>query len=385
MQHPRISVRPANLLVTAVVCTLLAGCGDAPPPLEYTGPRPVKLFIVDEGMGDEIRRFPATIEASRQAELSFRVTGQLGELPIREGDLVVEDQVIARLDPTDYEIALEDRQAAFDNAQRNFTRAKDLIGSGNISQLDYDRMEAEFRSARAALSQAETNLGYTTMRAPFAGRVARRYVDNFEEVVAKQPVIYLQDSEMLDVIIAVPESIIRSVSAEEEAPLSETSLEESSAAEQVRALASFEGYLNISFPLKIKEIATRADPDTQTFRLTFSMPQPREFTVLPGMTAQVDVDFSGLLIKDSLTWVPARAVQADEGLSPQVFVLDPAAMVVRSRAVDIGRMSGDMIEILAGLEGGEEIVAVGAEYLSDGMEVSRLPLSEQAVPRDANF
>jgi len=360
----------------------LQGCDD--PPAENREPlsRPVKLFTVDAGIGDEVRRFPAAIEASKQAELAFRVPGQLAELPVREGDVVEEGAVIARLDSTDFEIALEDRRAAFENAQRNFSRARELIDSGSISQLDYDRMEAEFRSARAALAQAEANLGYATLRAPFRGRVARRYVDNFEEVIAKQRVVYLQDTDSLDVIIDMPESVVRSVTAGRAGEeLGSGSIRESDAT-AVRAVASFEDYPDISYALEVKEIATRADRDTQTFAVTFSMPQPDEFTVLPGMTAQVDVDFAGLLIRENATWVPASAVQADAELEPRVFVLDPEAMRVRSRDVTIGRVSGNMIEVLSGLQGGEEIVAVGAAYLSDGMRVTRLATGEQAAPRE---
>lgn len=359
----------------------IGACDDAPPPAAEPASRPVKLFTVDTGIGEEIRRFPATIEASKQAELGFRVSGQLKELPVREGDVVEEGQVLARLDPTDFEIALEDRRAAFENTQRNFRRAAELIDSGSISRLDYDRMEAEFRSARAALAQAEANLNYATLRAPFRGRVARRFVDNFEEVLGKQRVVYLQDTDMLDVIIAMPESVVRSVTVNDtDGDLTRQPAADSAAAD-VRAMVSFEDHSDISYALRIKEVSTRADADTQSFAVTFTMPQPEEFTVLPGMTAQVDVDFTDILSRDTATWVPAPAVQADADLEARVFVLDPETMQVRSRPVTVGRLAGDMIEVLSGLEGGEEIVAVGAAYLADGMRVTRLETGEQAVPR----
>lgn len=392
MRSPRIHDRktlchPAlkGAVRSAVVafCLLFVACSEPPPASSEPRSRPVKLYTVDAGVGEELRRFPATIEAAKQAELSFRVSGQLAELPVREGDVVEAEQILASLDPTDYRNALEERQAAFDNAQRNFARAGELIESGNISQLDYDRMEADFRSARASLAQAKANLGYATLRAPFRGRIARRYVDNYEEVGAKQSIVYLQDSELLDVIIAMPESVVRSVSGGADDELATRSAEESSAAD-VLALASFDDFPDISYALRIKEIATRADPDTQSFRVTFSMPQPSEFTVLPGMTAQVEIDFSTLITRDRVTWVPARSVQGDAALAPQVFVLDEENMQVRSSPVETGRLSGDMIEILSGLSGGQEIVAVGAEYLADGMRVSRMRTGEQAIPRESD-
>ncbi len=375
---------PCLLLRTALSVSLfaLAACSEPPPPQESAAARPVKLFTVDTSLGAEIRQFPATIEAATQAELSFRVAGQLEALPVREGDVVEAQQIVAQLDATDFNNTLEDREAVFENTQRNFNRAGELIGSGSISQLDYDRMEADFRSARAALAQAKANVSYATLRAPFTGRIARRYVDNFEEVRAKQSIVYLQDTELLDVIIAMPESVIRSVTSGGEDELSNANIEESSA-ERVRAMASFDNRPNISYALQIKEIATRADPDTQTFAMRFSMPQPDEFTVLPGMTAQVELDFSGLVPSDAVTWVPARAVQADAALSPRVFVFDEATMQVRSLSIETGRVSGDMIEVLSGLSGGEEIVAVGASYLSDGMRVTRMAGGEQAIPREA--
>ncbi|MFT7289160.1 MAG: RND family efflux transporter MFP subunit [Halieaceae bacterium] len=368
-------------LLLLLPLTLLPACSEPEPTAPGVSSRPVKTVVVDTAVGNEIRRFPASIQASKQAELAFRVSGQLAELSAREGDVVEAEQVVARLDPTDFRIALEDREAAFKNAQRNFARAGELIGSGNISQLDYDRMEADFRSNRAALAQAKANLSYATLRAPFRGRIARRYVDNFEEVNAKQGIVYLQDTDRLDVIIAMPESLVRSVSAGQTDDLSTVSVEESSVA-AVRALASFDDHPEISFALELKEVATRADANTQTFSMTFAMAQPDSFVVLPGMTAQVEVDFSGLLIADSVTWVPARAVQADASLSPRVFILDSESMQVFSRSVSIGRMSGDKIEVLSGLTGGEEIVAVGAEYLAEAMQVTRLRTGEQAVPRE---
>lgn len=380
------SLRPAHLLrPVSLMLAIFAGatgCSEPPAPEQGARSRPVKIFTVDSSLGAEVRQFPASIEAAKQAELSFRVAGQLEALPVREGDVVEAEQVVAQLDATDFKNSLEDKEAVFENTQRNFSRAGELIGSGSISQLDYDRMEADFRSARASLAQAKANLSYATLRAPFRGRIARRFVDNFEEVRAKQSIVYLQDTDLLDVIIAMPESVIRSVTRGGEDDLSNDSLEESSA-QRVLAMASFDNRPDVSFGLQVKEIATRADPDTQTFALTFSMRQPKEFTVLPGMTAQVEIDFSELLTSDAVTWVPSRAVQADATLKPRVFVLDPQSMQVNSLRVETGRVSGDMIEVLSGLSGGEEIVAVGAGYLSDGMQVTRMSGGEQAISRES--
>jgi RND family efflux transporter MFP subunit len=235
---------------------------------------------VEEVSGTSVRNFPGAIRASQQAAVSFRVGGSLTEMLVKEGDNVEQGQVLARLDPTDFKIVLKDRQALFDNANNNFKRAKDLIVDSNISKLDYDRMEANYRTNQAALAAAKQDLNYTQLKAPFSGRIGRREVDNFEEVVAKQTIYHVQNVGQLDVTVDLPENLIRSIRRAE----LEGNASDMEAGELVTATASFEGKAT-QFPLAIKEISTKADPQTQTFRLTFSMDQPRDFKALPGMTA----------------------------------------------------------------------------------------------------
>jgi RND family efflux transporter MFP subunit len=200
-------------------------------------------------------------------------------------------------------------------------------------------------------------------------------VENFEEVLGKQTVFRLQNVNMLDISIDMPESLVRSFRGgvrQDRSPRE--------GGQPIIAKALFEGRED-EFFLAIKEIATKADSKTQTFKTTFTMPAPTQFLVLPGMTTTVVVDFSAILDQQMVTWVPVRAVQADSGLAPRVWVLDADSMTVSSREVEIGRMAGDRIEIMAGLNTGDEIVAVGAPYLAEGIKVTRMAQSEQAIPR----
>lgn len=365
-------------LLLALSCSIgLAACTGGEEELPPPPVRPVKIFAVEGDPGSAKRSFPGTITASQRAELSFRVGGVLQEILVKEGERVKNGQVLARLDPTDFELRVEDRQASFDNAEKNYNRGKVLVAEGNISKLDFDRLEANFRSTKAALDLARKELDYTQLRAPFVGNIGRREVDNFEEVAANQAIFQLENLEQLDVAVDLPEILIRSLRSAQ----TRGSAGESEVAEAVEAFASFEGRENERFSLQIKEVATRADTQTQTFRVTFSMPQPENFNLLPGMTANVAIDLSRVMQADSSRWVPATAVVANSGLESRVWVLDGDSMTVSARPVTIGRMSGRSIEVISGLDGGEEIVSVGAAYLAEGMEVSRMPLGEQAEPR----
>ena len=368
----------SGVIIGGLLLAGLVACGGAEPTVPEPTSRPVKVFLVEGGAGDAVRSFPGKVNASQRAELAFRVSGKVLEVLVKEGDLVQEGQVLARLDPADYELVLEDRQARFDNSQSNFKRARELVKAGNISRLDFDRMEAEYRSATAALSQARKDLEYTILTAPFAGRIAQRGVENFEEVTARQTVIWLQNIDQLDITIDLPESLVRSIRGDVSTDGTDGPGHLDPAP---RATARFEGRGEQTFPLQPKEVSTRADPQTQTFRATLTMPAPTAFTVLPGMTATVSLDLTDLVSGDSVKWVPARAVQADAGLEPRVWLLDPVSLTGSQLNVSIGRLSGRILEITDGLVGGEEINAVGAPYLAEGMRVTRMAEREQAAPR----
>ena len=111
------------------------------------------------------------------------------------------------------------------------------------------------------------------------------------------------------------------------------------------------------------------------------MPNPADVVVLPGMTATVTVDFRDVVRASGNMWIPASAVLGDAALAPVVWVIDPDTMTVARRAVRVGEMQGERIQVVDGLAGGEEIVAVGASHMAEGMRVTRMVQGEQAVPR----
>jgi RND family efflux transporter MFP subunit len=370
---------PHTTAILALLVALLAGCdaGDAPTQSAQPASRPVKTFVLEGGQADDKRNFPARIDASRRAELGFRVPGMVKDILVKEGDTITEGAVMARLDPTDLQIVLKDREASYDNAKRNFERGRELIGAGNISRLDYDRMEANFKSAEAAYQRAQQDLAYSELKAPFPGRLAKRHVERFEEVAAKQTIFSLQQIDDLDVKIDLPESLIRSFRIDrDENP--------DSISGSVPATVAFDGMLGQDFELRVKEVATKADPKTQTFEVTLSMHNPETFVLLPGMTATVTLNLSGIARASSSRWIPATAVAADANLAPYVWLLDPGSMTLLRKSVRTGRMDGNQIEVIEGLSGGDEIVAVGLSHLAENMQVTRMASLEQALPRGSD-
>jgi RND family efflux transporter MFP subunit len=153
------------------------------------------------------------------------------------------------------------------------------------------------------------------------------------------------------------------------------------ARDKIRVVASFEGQPGTRYPLTFKEVSTKADAKTQTFELTYLMKQWEQGTVLPGMTATVTLDLSDHIDGVMIFTIPVSAVVGDYKLDPQVWTVDEASMSVSPHPVKLGRLVGNGIEVLEGLEPGDRIVTAGTPFLVEGMRVTLLPELEQAEPR----
>lgn len=372
--NPRL-VRATSLAAGALlpaIAVLPGGCSqdhqpEGPPPV-----RPVKTLLVESpDLGGE-RNFPGRVDAETKAELAFRIPGTVQELLVREGDQVEAGEVLITLDATDYEIALRDAQATFDRAQNDFQRAQELVEDGFISRTDFDAKEAEFKNAQAALERAQQDLAYTKLKASFAGTISRRYVERFEEVQAKQPVLAMQDNSTLQVKVDVPENVIRGMTPGDG---------DGRNTQRVPTWASFYNHPERTFELELREVSTRADASTQTFEATYRMPAPEDFLVFPGMTATVTADLSKVTAAERFFTLPASAVTADPELEPFVWVVEEPAMTVHKVPVEAGRLSGGSIQVEGGLEPGQRVVVAGVGYLAEGMEVRLLQQREEAEPR----
>ncbi len=346
---------------------VLSGCQKPEEPTGEPPVRPVKTMQVTAGATGGVRQFPARIDSLNKADLSFRVPGKVKQILVVEGQEVKKGELLARLDDTDYRIVVNDRRASYQKARKDFLRAKKLIKQGYISRTDFDKLEAAFKSARAALRAAEQDLAYTRLSAPFGGAVAKRYVEQFEEVRPNQPVLALSDTSRLKVIFDVPENIIQSI-------------DRSDKKGRVEVWATFDTLPEKRFPLQFLEASTRADPQTQTFKVTFTMPRPEQLNVLPGMTASVTVDLTHVLRATEGQLLPLTAVTADAALEPIVWVVD-GNNTVHARKVRLGGMRGSRVEVLEGLEEGMRVVTAGTAYLAEGMKVRLMPEKEQAEPR----
>lgn len=342
----------AILILLATIGLTACGRSEEPPAPDVV--RPVRTTIVG-GLADGRLVYPGIVQGEDRAELAFRVDGPLIQFPVDEGDYVAQGDLLAALDPTDYDIAVAEAVAAFNQAQADWKRFQRLYERNAVPLADLELKRAMRDVSDARLSQARKNRSYTVIYAPFDGVVGEKYVQNFESVRAKELILSLASVDIVEIVVDVPEAVIATIPREAKAV----------------ATARFATAPDQQFPLAFSEIAARASAATQTFRVTMAMEQPEDLRVLPGMSAEVSFEIEADFNEGSLsaTTVPATAVGTDAGGQTFVWTVGPDRTVER-RDVELGRVTGlASIQVLAGLSPGDRIVTAGVSQLSEGTEV----------------
>jgi multidrug efflux system membrane fusion protein len=355
----------------ALLFFLLTSCGKKEEPVaQEEVVRPVKVMTVTSSRDAFARKYPGKVRAHKRVDLAFQVDGTLIELPIEEGQNAKAGDLLARVDPKDFQTSLRNAEgqlakakAALELAQREYERVLNIKkqdpGAISGSMVDQrregvDRARAEIDSLKAAVDAAKDQLSYTYLRAPFSGVIAKRHVDNFQEVRAKQPIVSLDDTDKVEILVDVPEIVVANIRDERTGKI----------------FAEFAAAPGKKYELSIKEYATRADPLTQTYQVTLQMPQPGDLNVLPGMTATVVVTAGEEAVGGSQFIVPAIAVFSDEAGAAHVWVVDKEKMTVHKRKVKTGDLTGtESIEIVDGLQTDEMIAVAGVTKLREGMKI----------------
>jgi RND family efflux transporter MFP subunit len=401
-------------LLGAMVC---AGCRKAASEQETA--RPVRAIKVGDLKALQGREFPGRAKAKDEVDLSFRVSGPLISLPVDVGTKVKKGDMIAAIDPRDFQAALDSaqgnlsrekanlsamergarpeeieqfkaavaeaeavyRQALAEHernekllpsrvipksefdvslARRDSTAAKvkkakeDLnIGLKGARPEDLEAKRSEIRALEAAAANAKNQLDYAVLKAPFDGNVASRYVDNFQTVQAKQPVVRLLDVAKIEVTIQVPESVISLVPRVK------------------KAVCRFDAFAGREFVGQVTKIGSEASQTTRTYPVTVVLDPPKDVQILPGMAAVVHglPDADGKAGGEDLIVPPSAVFTADAGQQSYVWVVDEAGKKVTRKKVTTGKLTPVGIAISEGLKSGEWVVSAGVNSLQENQQV----------------
>lgn len=365
----------ANPLSMIVICLILVGCEDKPVPMEEIVPR-VKYFQIGEQASGQSRRISGKVVAAETSPLSFAIGGTVEEVLVAQGDVVHQGQLLVRLDEQPLGLAVEQGRAQLKIAhakvaetKQTYDRTVDLLDKRAASKAELESAIANhaaargnLRSAQSDLDRKERDLSRAKLTAPFAGAIASRSIEPFQEISAGQEAFVLQSSDSLEVEVRVPETLIRDVDYGQVVKVSFPTLKQTTVSGVVSEIGSRAEAGN-AFPVSILLSSTDAD-------------------LRPGITASVTFNFDKYLNGRTVYMIPLSALAIEVGMLRKmraqsdnpagekvpVFVIDDTKHL-RLRNIVVGDLRGNKLEVYEGLEAGERIASAGVAFLREGMNV----------------
>lgn len=348
-----------GVVALAATALVLSACSKPAPTAEPI--RAVKIVTVGVQSMQTGSEFAGEVRARVESRLGFRVGGKIVLRQAQLGQHVKAGEVLAQLDPQDYQLSAQAAKAQVavattnrDLAAADFKRFKELRDKNFISGAELERREAGLKAAQAQLDQAQAQFsgqgnqeGYTKLVANVSGVVTAVEAEVGQVVSAGAPVVRVAQDGPRDVVFSVPEDKVANIKV--------------GSAVDVRVWAS-----NTTFKGVVREVAASADPVTRTFGVKVAMDAADKLAL--GTTVSVAphaFDRSGLQVIK----LPTSALVKD-GNSAAVWVLDTANMTVNLQPIQVATADGNDVVVASGLQPGMLVVSAGVHVLAPGQKVS---------------
>ncbi|MCA9566195.1 MAG: efflux RND transporter periplasmic adaptor subunit [Myxococcales bacterium] len=340
----------------------------------------VNVQTVEPGVVVERLATMATVEAERSADLVPVAPGIVRSIHADEGDPVSRGELLAVLESVSLQAGVERSRAEVGRLQSQVAQLEALHAQGAVSEKDLDDLRYQLRSARVNAAEASKSFGQTRITAPFDGVVARRDA-RVGELASGSRVFQVVDLDSLLVRVDLPERDVARVEAGQPARLT------SAYDEEVRGTGT------------IDRVSPVIDPSSGTFRVTVDVDDDQPLR--PGQFVKVELEVDrheGVLV------VPRKAVLWEDG-RPHVFVMGdpdppeppkegeepkepkedekPDGPVAKRRSLTVGLMDDTNVEVLAGVERGDQVVVVGQSNLKEGARIRTASANARAVPAEA--
>lgn len=358
MPHPKASFcgRLSALLLFALA---LAACSKLEPLPEPV--RAVKLLTVGMAPLTAQLEYAGEVRARTESRLGFRVPGKILQRQAELGQRVRAGQLLAQLDPRDFDLAAAAARAQVSAArtQRDLTAAdakryEALKAQNFISGAELERRQASLKAAQASLEQAQAQSSsqgnqsaYTRLVADADGVVTGIDAEPGQVVSAGASVVRVARDGARDVVFAVPEDKVARL-----------------AVGQQLAVQRWSGGAPLT--ATVREVAASADPATRTFAVKAAI----EGAEAPPLGATITVIPPALAAQGAQAILLPTTALMKGGSGTAVWVFDAASSTVRAQPVEIATADGNQAVIASGLAPGMQVVATGVHVLSPGQKVT---------------
>lgn len=335
------------------------GKPSGPNPLDRTGPNkqpagapggriqqeiPVAVSLASSGNIASYYRATAVLEAEKEAQVLARVSGVIEQRLVEEGDLVRQGDPLLVIDNGEVRFRLEQAEANAENLRTRFERMKQMREEELATEEEFQTAKSDLASADADEGLARLNVSYTTVRAPFTGRVTQRLVDFGQNVSVGTALFLMADFDPLLARVHVPSREFKRLQKDQQVSLV---LDSNGSRLQGR----------------IKLISPVIDPTTGTIKLTVEISDIPPNT-RPGEFAEVQIVTE---MREGVTLVPRGAVLTDKGETVVYVPIEQnGAWKAERRLVEIGFTDDENTQIQGGVQPGDRVVTKGQRSLKNG-------------------
>jgi len=331
----------------AIALVLLGSCGkkkEQAPDVRF-----VNVVDVTDVNAIAPVKYAGKTKSAENVNVSFRVSGAILKMHVKEGDHVRKGQVIADMDPRDYQLQANATQAEYEQIKADCERVIALYNEGNTTAQNYDKARYGLQQITQKLSNHKNQLADTRLVSPIDGYVQTLFHEAGETVGAGMPIVSLFSSNDIEVEIKLPSSDF------------------SRRDKFSNFNCSFDILPGVVYPLEVTRTSQEANTSqlyTMRLRIKGNVDRNR---ITPGLTTMVTAHINNET--SGLYNVPSPAVFNDKGQT-FVFVYNKSSHCVEKRAVHLSFINSEgTTTIDDGLKEDDKVVASGVHHLKDGDKV----------------
>jgi len=311
------------------------------------GPTTVESFVVEPAPLRSSINAVGTILADASAELRAELPGQVLQLHFEDGQRVSKGDPLFTIEATVLEAEVNEARANVEQSEAAFKRAQELIANSLVSATEFDTARADYNVGVARLLSSEARLSKAVIRSPFDGTVGLRRINIGDYATIGQIMVDVVRLDPLRVDFSAPETLLAQFKP------------------GLIIDVSVGAYPNETFEGVITAIAPQIEVSGRSVTIRARLPN-KELKLRPGLFAQVRVT---LEVKPDALMVPEQAIWPI-GQDKTVFVVEDGK--AKQKTVTLGQRQDGMVEIVAGLSSGDEIVTAGQMKIFDGADVKTI-------------
>lgn len=335
-----------DLFIAILTLAFIPGCNDPVEKSAVSSLSPVEVHI--ETLAQSVVpvqiELAGTLQAVEHATLSARVAGQVVKLPVQIGSKVEKGDLLVKISAAEINARLQQAETQLAQAQRNLARETKLLQVNASTRGKVKTLKELVQTNEAVFREAQTILGYTEIKAPFAGTVTEKLVEVGDLASSGAALLKIENATALEVVIQVPEAQSNSIDFASRLPLTVPAV-------------------GLTLEAQVREISPKVDPASRTTQVKLLLPAAPELR--SGQFARV-----ALVDNSAKTLMISSKALRQNGQMQQVFVAEQG--VARMRLVRIGAEFDGRIEVLSGLQAGDQVVVDALEKLHDGQPLKVL-------------